>query len=133
MLKKFVRSLAINRTLLYRLIVISGLGLFALIGFLALVGKEVKYLKAKSEAGLVAHIPEMEMALILANIDLDLGGTIIKNGVPYALINQNVYEVGDIFEEYYTIAHIERGIVVLENRSTKEQKTLSLPILPELN
>ena len=132
--------------LLRTLIIFIGFGIVAL--ELKVVQEQSRqYAQINNEKALVMRIPEMEKTIRahtirvmaveaehpnpqpqvqIAKIEFDLQGTSIKDGVPYALIDERIYKEGDMLGDY-TVTEITRGSVKLENPLTKETKNLLLP------
>ena len=96
---------------------------------------ELGAIKAKKD--MVASIPKMEETIRantiiteiahpqpqIAKVEFVLLGMTIKEGVPYALIDENIYKEGDTLGDY-TVVRISRGGVVLENKLKQETKNL---------
>jgi len=108
----------------------------------AITGMQLKVLgnqqlqikKVTAEKQLVGRILDMEKIVRantiktatktqLSKIDFVFRGTILKNGISYALIDDMVFAQGDSIGEYAVIK-ITQGETVIENRSTKEIKKL---------
>ena len=95
------------------------------------------YSKFKKEKDLIARIPEMEQMVRVnfltpesaVKVVYDLQGTSIKNGVPYALIDGNIFKQGDRIGPF-EITEITARIVRFQNPLTQEVKELTLPALP---
>ena len=123
--------------------------IFIFLAILFLMSVQISALKAqdqkmgmiKKDKELVLRIPNMEETIRantvvtameigpleqLSKIGFNLRGMTIKNGVPYALIDDTIYTVGDTLGEF-TIVSISRYGTVLENRNSKEIKKLLFP------
>ncbi len=97
-------------------------------------GQGHKLSKLKLEKRLVESITGMEKTILahtvrtadktqLSKVEFIFRGTIFKNGIPYALIDDMVYAEGDSIGEY-TVARITRNGTTLENKFTREIRKL---------
>lgn len=141
---KYLRFLLLDHTIRIRVAIF--LALWILISFqggtLKTQGKELSRIKTEKE--LVLKIPNMEKTIkahtIIATemaapgdgtqsgeqivkVEFILKGMTIKNGIPYALIDENIYKEGDTLGEY-AIMKISRAGVVMQNNLTQEIKQL---------
>ena len=143
MVNKFLNFLTTETGFMLRLIlivVISG-GLIGLKNVQK--GRQKEFIRIQTERNLVKQIPDMENQIRAFSVQLLqpyqvssgdlltvknylLKGTTIKDGLPVALIDEQIYNEGDRLGRYQ-IVKISEGNVTLEDIETKETKQLFLP------
>lgn len=101
-----------------------------------LYSQEKKLSTLRDQKLLVVRIGEMERVTSAKNTrkaaqqaprgrQYNLTGTMINNGVPYAMIDDLVYGVGDVIGDF-TVLSIANDTVLLENKATTQTMTLFL-------
>ena len=138
---KFLRSLPSDPQLALKVLIF----IFCSVGFFAeykiFWGVKKEFNQVKSQSLLVQRIPSMEqtirdhtvvteMGTELKKFQFNLYGTLIREGVPYALIDGTNYAEGDAIGNY-TVEKIlmeHGGQVILRNKETQEEKTLVVPM-----
>jgi len=135
MQNKYYRIFIVEKQ--YRAKMVAAAVFFALIiAVNALAGAGKKSLATvKAEKELAMNIPIMEKLIsgktqqrVVRPVEveegpLNLEGTFVQNGVPYALINGTVLSKGDFLGDY-EVVNIDFGVAVLDNQKTKERKVL---------
>ena len=132
---KYFRILLVEKQYRPKIIIVAILLVLA-IAFNVLAGARKKALgPVKAEKELVMNIAIMEKLIAsktqvrvvrpkeMEEGPMNLEGTFVQNGVPYALINGTVLSKGDFLGDYQII-DIDFGVAVLDNLKTKERKVL---------
>lgn len=141
MYNKLFRFIVIERQMRVKVLVLFSFILLMGLQISALKAQDVYIAQVKSDMDLIGRIPQMEAALEMKkrvvrpeftnenDIPVQLTaiqGLMVSEGVPYVMINSDIYKEGDRYGDY-TVMEITNDSTKLFNHSTKEMKRLYFP------
>jgi len=141
---KYVRYFTVEAHFKRLILVILGLMIMVVVQSIYINHQRQRNNKLQKKSNLVLRIKDMEKALApiefvraislpdklrkrnKKNVDYILRGTGVQNGIYHAVINNDIYKIGDTLGEY-TITKIGVDEILLENKPAHKKKFLRLP------